>query len=162
MLNVKALKPSLADLVIVVVAALGFCALAFLPGCSAPEVRTDAVRDLVQVMDERVDAYVAADESLADIEREQLLTYGDGAVALVAPEGAKVGAEELRILVAPLWGIETQYTLADADLVPDNKAVFLRNGLLVLTICTRAEGLPDPVAPVIPGVGILEAPEVDE
>ena len=122
--------------------------------CSAPEVRSDAVRDMVQHMDERVDAYAEADAGLDPTQRAHVTALSDHALELLAGATAQPGA--LQAAVEPLWQAEVAYTLADPVLTPPIRATFLRSGLLVLTVCTRAQGLPDPAPPIIPGMGPLE------
>jgi len=131
--------------------------LACLASCAAPQVRTDAVLGIVTVMDERVDAYVAADDGLNPGEAAALLVYGDAALELLG-SADEVPAPELQAHVQGLYDVETAYTLADPALTPRTRAAFLRGGLLVLTICTRAQLLPDPPAVVVPGAEVLEPP----
>lgn len=141
--------------------ALGMFAVVSTPSCSAPRVRVESVLGMVELMDERVDAYLAADAALDEFERASLGFYGDAAIQLlVEDEDGKVVATALRARVTPLWEIEKTYTLADPELTPRSRAALLRTGLLVITITTRADGLPDPPPLVVPGDGPV-SPEPD-
>lgn len=44
--------------------------LAALAGCSSNTIRVEAIRDPIRFVADRHDAYVRADESLSDLERE--------------------------------------------------------------------------------------------
>jgi len=126
-------------------------ALALMTSCAAPMIKSDSVRSMVELMDKRVDAYALADPALTDESRAATMALGDATLALL-DSGDEVEAKVLELHVQPLYKSETAYTLADSTLTPRMRESFLRSGLLILTICARAQGATDPSPPFIPGL----------
>ena len=158
----ESLKPKIPAIVL---GGLGLAALlsaGSMSGCSSPHVRNDTVRPLIEIMDERVDFYVENDTTLSEPDRLAALVFGDAALQLVAELDATSDPTALAERVAPLYELEVEYTLSDESLRPRVQAALLRNGLIVLTICSRALGEPDPIPPVVPGLPEAPAIELDE